>query len=97
MILQSRWKQARAGRPRYRRSGDRPTMLSFHYRADAAPQVDYCFSADSTAAVTCGESGVTAGSNRATGLPFRSKRNLVKFHLMSPPTDGFADLSVRKT
>jgi hypothetical protein len=53
--------------------------------------------ADSMAAVTCGESGVTADSNRSTGLPLRSNRNLVKFHLISPPICGLTDLSVRKT
>src|SRR6267154_4128494 len=52
--------------------------------------------ADSMAAVTCGESGVTAGSNRSSGLPLRSNRNLVKFHLISPPICGLTDLSVRK-
>jgi hypothetical protein len=52
--------------------------------------------ADSMAAVTCGESGVTAGSNRSSGLPSRSNRNLVKFHLISPPICGLTALSVRK-
>src|SRR5882757_6075897 len=52
--------------------------------------------ADSMAAVTCGESGVTAGSKRSSGLPLRSNRNLVKFHLISPPICGLTDLSVRK-
>ena len=32
----------------------------------------YFPSAASTAAVTCGESGVTAGSKRSTGFPLRS-------------------------
>src|SRR5580658_9431910 len=47
------------------------------------------------AAVTSGESGLTAGSKRAMGLPLRSKRNLVKFHWISPPYLGSSDLSVR--
>jgi hypothetical protein len=55
----------------------------------------YCFRADSMAATTSGESGVVAGSKRETGLPLRSKMNLVKFHLMSPPMVGLAVLSVR--
>ena len=55
----------------------------------------YFPSVASIAVVTSAESGFTAGSNRATGLPLRSKRNLVKFHLMSPPICGFADLLVR--
>jgi len=38
------------------------------------------FSAFSIAWVTSFESGVTAGSNRSTTLPFRSTRNFVKFH-----------------
>ena len=42
-------------------------------------------SAFSTAAVTSGESGVTFDSKRDTILPFLSTRNLVKFHLTSPP------------
>src|SRR5271170_4357873 len=58
---------------------------------------DYCLRAPSTAAITSGDSGVTLGSKRATGLPLRSKRNLVKFHLISPPSFGSVDLSVRKT
>ena len=44
---------------------------------------------------TSGESGVTLGSKRATGFPLRSKRNLVKFHLISPASLGSVDLSVR--
>src|SRR5580693_9507671 len=56
----------------------------------------YCPRADSIADVTCGESGVVAGSNRATGLPLRSNRNLVKFHLMSPANCGSVEESVRK-
>ena len=29
-------------------------------------------------------------------MPLRSNRNLVKFHLMSPPICGFTDFSVKK-
>src|ERR1019366_5564645 len=49
----------------------------------------------SIAALTSGESGVTAGSKRATTLPSRSTRNLVKFHLISPATAGLAAPPVR--
>src|ERR1700679_2569820 len=52
----------------------------------------YCFTSFSISAITCGESGVTSGSNRATTFPFRSTKNFVKFHLMSPVTAGFASL-----
>ena len=62
---------------------------------DPRARRSYLFSAASIAAATSGESGVTLGSNRATALPWRSNRNLVKFHLMSPPNCGSADLSVR--
>src|SRR5258708_9685589 len=55
----------------------------------------YFPSADSTAAVTSGESGFVAGSNRATGFPLRSNRNFVKFHLMSPANCGSDVGSVR--
>src|ERR1700679_42516 len=51
---------------------------------------DYYFSADSIAEITTGESGVTAGSRRAIGCPLREMRNLVKFHLISPPMWGAA-------
>src|SRR5271163_4458415 len=65
---------------------------------DAGAEIYFLLSrAASIAVVTCGESGVTAGSNRSTGLPLRSNRNLVKFHLISPPIWGFTDLSVRNT
>ena len=50
----------------------------------------YAFSADSIAEINSGESGVTAGSKRAIGCPLRAMRNLVKFHLISPPTLGAA-------
>ena len=50
----------------------------------------YRFSSFSMASTTSGESGFTGDSNRATTFPCRSTRNLVKFHLMSPATAGFA-------
>jgi hypothetical protein len=78
------------------RNSNRLCQRNF-FAAAIAPFQNYRASAASMAAVTWGESGVTAGSKRATGLPLRSKRNLVKFHLMSPPICGFSDLSVRKT
>ena len=53
-------------------------------------RTDYGFSADSIAEITCGESGVTAGSKRAIGCPLRAMRNFVKFHLISPLTLGAA-------
>jgi len=37
----------------------------------------------------------TLDSKRAATLPFLSTRNLVKFHWISPPVEGFACLSVR--
>lgn len=40
----------------------------------------FAATAFSIAAITSGESGVVAGSKRATTLPSRSTRNLVKFH-----------------
>src|SRR5438445_13224656 len=49
----------------------------------------------SIALVNSGESGVTLGSNRAITRPSGPIRNLVKFHLISPPVCGFADVSVR--
>src|SRR5258708_1319597 len=55
----------------------------------------YYFNAFSMAEVTSGESGVTLGSKRAITLPSRPTRNLVKFHLISPPVVGFALESVR--
>lgn len=55
----------------------------------------YWVSAFSMAATTCGESGVTSGSKRATIFPLRSTRNLVKFHLISPPVFGCNEESVR--
>src|SRR5712691_1070094 len=51
--------------------------------------------ASSIAEVTCGESGVISGSNRVMTRPSGPMRNLVKFHLISPPDCGFEDLSVR--
>ncbi len=53
------------------------------------------FRAFSMAAVTSGESGLTGDSKRAMTLPLRSTRNFVKFHLISPPVLGLADVSVR--
>ena len=47
------------------------------------------------AVMTSGESGLVAGSKRAMGAPERSKRNLVKFHWMSPPNLGLVSLLVR--
>jgi hypothetical protein len=55
----------------------------------------YCAKAASTALTKSVDSGVTADSKRLITLPFLSTRNFVKFHLMSPPVLGFADLSVR--
>ena len=51
--------------------------------------------ASSIAEVTCGESGAISGSNRVMTRPSGPMRNLVKFHLISPPDCGFEDLSVR--
>src|SRR5579864_6110760 len=62
---------------------------------DVARKLNYCFRADSMALTTLGASGFTAGSKRASTLPSRPTRNLVKFHLMSPPVVGLAVLSVR--
>src|SRR6267154_2412093 len=45
--------------------------------------------------VTSAESGVTAGSKRARIWPSGPTRNFVKFHWISPPVFGFADLSVK--
>lgn len=55
----------------------------------------HCANVFSIAATTCGESGVISGSKRATIFPLRSNRNLVKFHLISPPVFGFSEESVR--
>src|ERR1700677_224004 len=52
----------------------------------------YCLISLAISAVICGESGVTSGSKRATTFPFRSTKNLVKFHLISPASAGFASL-----
>ena len=79
------------------KSGERSGEICGFRGCHAGSRYLLLSSADSMAAVTCGESGVTAGSNRSTGLPLRSKRNLVKFHLISPPICGLTDLSVRKT
>ena len=51
--------------------------------------------ASSIAEVTCGESGAISGSNRVMTRPSGPMRNLVKFHLISPPDCEFEDLSVR--
>src|ERR1039457_2492049 len=55
----------------------------------------YCANAASTDLTRSAASGVTADSKRLITLPFLSTRNLVKFHLISPPVLGLADLSVR--
>ena len=49
----------------------------------------YCPSADSMAAATCGESGVTAGSNRATRLPVAADQELGEV-----PLDVAAELRI---
>ena len=51
---------------------------------------NYFCSAFSTAPTSSGESGSTPDSKREMTFPFPSTRNLVKFHLTSPPA-----LSVR--
>ena len=53
--------------------------------------------ASSIAEVTCGESGVISGSKRAMTRPSGPMRNLVKFHLISPPDCGCEDISVRNS
>src|ERR1035441_7111360 len=68
------------------RSGKTPAKVS---------QSPYCANAASTALSNSAASGVTAGSKRLITLPFVSTRNLVKFHLISPPVRGLTDLSVR--
>src|ERR1022692_2923224 len=47
----------------------------------------YCAKAFSIAAVTSGSSGLTFDSKRATIAPSLPIKNLVKFHLISPPVD----------
>src|SRR5260370_28366096 len=46
---------------------------------------NYFRSAFSTAPANSGESGSTPDSKRVITFPFPSTRNLVKFHLTSPP------------
>ena len=65
------------------RSISSPPIRKYVNPAPSDWGIRYC-SCFSIAPVTSLESGVTAGSNRCTTLPFRSTRNLVKFHLMSP-------------
>src|SRR5450755_337944 len=55
----------------------------------------YRLRAASIASTTGWASGFTAGSKRAITLPSRSTRNLVKFHLISPPVVGLSSLLVR--
>ena len=72
-------------------------MIAPHRRNRKHPTQDrrpfrrclYFFSALVTASTKAGSSGVTAGSNRAITFPSRSTRNLVKFHLISPPVFRF--------
>src|SRR5690606_26854607 len=49
----------------------------------------------SIADVTASLSGVSFELNRATTLPLRSTRNLLKFQVISPPNSPFVFLSVR--
>jgi hypothetical protein len=81
-LVRQRHPRGRHFAPEKARSEER----AFKHRSD----YDYSFSVDSIAEITSGESGVTAGSKRAIGRPLRAMRNLVKFHLISPPTLGAA-------
>ena len=52
-------------------------------------------SASSIALVSSFDPGSTGASKRASTLPLRSTRYLVKFHGISPPVFGLTVLSVR--
>ena len=73
-----------------------PARAHHNTVGDLVRRTSIYLSVFSIAALTSGESGVTAGSKRATTLPSRSTRNLVKFHLISPATAGLAAPPVRK-
>src|SRR5947209_4162886 len=71
-----------------------PVPLTTKTRGPEAPPKSYR-RAFSIAPTISAESGFTGDSNRAITLPLLSTKNLVKFHLISPPNAGSVSLLVR--
>src|SRR5271169_5118262 len=73
----------------------RPFWRAGHGKRDANLLAIYFFdNSVSTALVRSDDSGLMADSKRPTITPLRPTRNLVKFHLMSPPNFGSVSFEV---